>query len=694
MFVATPCASFCAALDPQLRSMSDGQVMGKHSLPPRWRAYLKRHNNMVYFTATVIRAATQAAVEWMVENPASQREGPAAWAEHADKPSLWDVAVVADAMNAASADTVTFAQCQFGSEYRKYTTLASSPALHDRARGAFEWAQCTCKKHKKVAKGYDDFGESLSAPAGEYPPAMNAELAYAIVMTVRAKTVAPPSPSAPAGLHVGSADPHMLRLDDDKAPRSRKAPTFSMAVHEPASNAELVGRPLPVLNAPATTEAASPPALQPGGAPTVRNLDELLRPRWASRLRTWMRRCRRCIRLSQQGRFQMARKLRPPDLWMGAEESMLPETLPWDWDLRPWVHGAPAVPTLRSSHGDNPPQVSFTQSVVAADLAGGEYSDKAILAEMLHGIVDDVVGPRGSFLCAPHQGGLRYADEAASRLQAGVSEGWAAEYSQVPFWPIRCDPYSVADESERAGKPKFRLTNDHSWPPPGTVPLGCTADGLRFLPSLNAAMERDNWPEARMLRIREVTEAAGILSASGCPVELGAVDITAFYKNFGRQAAEHHRNGAITADGVIIDERCCFGSAADATKCCRVSDYIVWRARKALHAVDAEYPTQDPRVQAWLSQRRQAGLRAGASADELRERWLALFSLGMYVDDAAHASINDLLFDTHGVPLIRDGRQVKRAEAHYEALVGTIRELGLVRQRSNHPAARSSCLAW
>ena len=685
VFVATPCASFCAALEPQLRSMSDDQIMGKRSLPRRWRSYLQRHNKMVYFTATVIRAATQAAIEWVVENPASQREGLAAWAEHADKPSLWDVPEIAAAMQEASAGSVTFAQCQFGSEYRKYTTLASSPGVGAQLQVAFEWARCTCVKHKKVAKGLDDFGDSLSMPSGEYPPAMNAEIAYALHRAARAKLGVQPLQSAPVGLHVGSSDPHMLRLDDDKAPRSRKAPTFSMTMHEAASKEELLGRPLPVLNAPATTEAAAPPFPQPEGAPIVRDFDDLLKPRWASRLRAWVKRCHRCIRLSQAGRFKMARKLRPPDLWMSAHECMLPSTLPWDWDLRPWSRGESAVPTLRSSRDDNPPIVSFARSVVAADLDSGEYSDKAILAELLHGVCDDVVGPRGSFLCAPHQGGLRYADEAASRLQAGVAEGWAAEYSQIPFWPLRCDPYSVADESERAGKPKFRLTNDHSWPPPGTVPLGYTADGMRFLPSLNAAMDRDDWPTARMLRVREVTESIGILAASECPVAVGAVDITAFYKSFGRQVAEHYRNGAMTADGVLIDERCCFGSAADATKCCRVSDYIVWRARRALREVDARYPTRDPRVHAWVSRRRQAGLAAGATAEEIRDRWTALFSVGMYVDDAAHASINDLLFDADGAPLLRDGRQVTRATAHYEALLGTLRELGLVPTKEQPP---------
>ena len=59
--------------------------------------------------------------------------------------------------------------------------------------------------------------------------------------------------------------------------------------------------------------------------------------------------------------------------------------------------------------------------------------------------------------------------EAESKLKALVSEGWAEESDQLPFWPLRCDPYSIVDESARAGRRKLRLTSDHSWPPPGAV---------------------------------------------------------------------------------------------------------------------------------------------------------------------------------------------------------------------------------
>ena len=110
-----------------------------------------------------------------------------------------------------------------------------------------------------------------------------------------------------------------------------------------------MARPFALMNEPPVTAPAEPLGEQPGGAPVVRSLRDLLRPLWAQRVSTWMRRSRRCIRLSLQGRWQMARRMRPPDLWVSAEASMLPEVAPWDWDLRPMARGEPAVPTLPSS---------------------------------------------------------------------------------------------------------------------------------------------------------------------------------------------------------------------------------------------------------------------------------------------------------------------------------------------------------
>jgi len=112
------------------------------------------------------------------------------------------------------------------------------------------------------------------------------------------------------------------------------------------------------------------------------------------------------------------------------------------------------------------------------------------------------------------------------------------------------DPYGLVDESARAGKPKYRLTNDHSWPPPATMPI---PESIDYLKSLNDAMDRSQWPEAKLIRVHEIAEAAAILQSSGAPVKAAATDAVAYYKQFGRQAREFHRNCAVTADGFVVD---------------------------------------------------------------------------------------------------------------------------------------------
>ena len=184
--------------------------------------------------------------------------------------------------------------------------------------------------------------------------------------------------------------------------------------------------------------------------------------------------------------------MRPADLWVSAEASMLPAMAEWDWDLRGLAEGRPAVPIARSSYPEFPPRSSLhlDQFVAAHVEAGGAFLDHRIVDEIVDGISDDVTAERGSFLCAPHAGAMEFHVEAQKRLQKGVAAGWAVEYAALPFWPLRCDPYSVVDETARnGGEPKFRLTNDHSWPPPFSVGSDGTfssADGT-FVQSLNAS---------------------------------------------------------------------------------------------------------------------------------------------------------------------------------------------------------------
>ena len=130
----------------------------------------------------------------------------------------------------------------------------------------------------------------------------------------------------------------------------------------------------------------------------------------------------------------------------------------------------------------------------------------------------------------------------------------------------------MVDESVRAGKPKFRLTTDLSWPHSGMMEAGG-----RPVDAVNAAMDRSRWPANRLVRVREVAEAAGIMHGDGARrARLWSIDCEAFYRAVGRQRAELWRNGVWCLDGATLDGRCCFGDASAATKCARISNYLVF----------------------------------------------------------------------------------------------------------------------
>ena len=471
-----------------------------------------------------------------------------------------------------------------------------------------------------------------------------------------------------SGLEMGTADPHCLRLCDDRAPKGCRRAAFAVTAHLPADADALLARPVAWLNQQEVTPPLPPPTVVAGAPPLVHSLEELMQPDWLRRVRAWERRCRRCLRLAKAGDWHAARQMRPPDLWVSAAESMLPAVAAWTWDLRPLARGDAAVPVQPSGVGGVLPPGDVNLATVQGMLERHACRDEGVLTEVLHGVSDDVQAPHGSFMCAPHTGALKHIAIASGKLQALVDERWASVDSQLPFWPIRCDPYSVVDETARTGRPKYRLTNDHSWPPPGVVAGDGTFVGAwgQHVPSLNESMDRSAWPKAKMVRVRQVAEAAAILAASDAPVAASVIDCRAFYKRFGRQRSEIWRNAAVSEGGYVTDERCCFGSAADAAKCVRFSNVIVQAIRESLSAFDAAHPTRDARVLRWLDERRRAGKAAGASPAELAERWACLHVASMYVDDESTISVNDLVFDAEGTPVMRDGVQQTRAWAHFE----------------------------
>ena len=92
---------------------------------------------------------------------------------------------------------------------------------------------------------------------------------------------------------------------------------------------------------------------------------------------------------------------------------------------------------------------------------------------------------------------------------------------------------------------------------------------------------------------------------------------------------------------------------------------------------DRAHPSRDASVLAWLESRAKRAEELGHSDDEIAERWATLFALGMYIDDSGLISIDDLVFDVDGEPVMRDGVQMRRAAMHFQVLKASMHELGI-----------------
>ena len=467
-------------------------------------------------------------------------------------------------------------------------------------------------------------------------------------------------------LLLGSADPHGLGLEERQAPCRRRSTFHSMA-HVSADIDELLGRPFVDFNVAPVTCARALPEAPVEGAPLFTRIEQIIPLSTLQLVNHWRRRLRRCFKFAYAGNYRMAKRLRPPDLWLSADVHMTPEARPWDWDLCPLSRGEPAVPWAVSGRGGLRPSTALDLETVARGAEG--FVDLEIVGEMLSGIEDDAACARGTLLCAPHTSALRNLRLASEKLDKSLDGGWGF-VEDLPAWPVRACPYGMVDESERAGKVKWRLTNDLSWPHPGVMTDG---DG-GFVDSLNASMDRQRWPEGKLARIADFAEAAAVMRASGAPVRLWSLDCEAFYKQMGRQNAQIWRVAMMRETGIQVDTRCCFGSAADAAKCSRVSNFLAFHARKAMALVDAAFPSVNPAVVQWESRRRQAAEEAG----EPSKRFTSLGRVAIYIDDALGVSFDDVLVGPDGVGVWRNGQPLTRAVAHFEAAKAAIESFGFV----------------
>ena len=191
VFMAPPCSSFTPGHRPQLRSRR--QPEGLTNAPQAWLAYIKKHNSLVAFAARVWRVCEAAAVPCMLENPAD-RGDPALeccyWPRFRDHGPMWRMEALRAAFRDTGAELVTFAQCQFGGDFQKYTTFAYSAQLAA-FMTSFQGRECPASFppghprhaaciHREQAWGRRADGTSRSESAAAYPQGLNREIAVVL----------------------------------------------------------------------------------------------------------------------------------------------------------------------------------------------------------------------------------------------------------------------------------------------------------------------------------------------------------------------------------------------------------------------------------------------------------------------------------------------------------------------------------
>ena len=118
-------------------------------------------------------------MNWLVENPASRRQGVAAWAAKADRVSLWDMPEFTELCRDVPTASTTLPQCSFGSPFQKYTTFLGSAATANALTAYLSPPPCTCRSHADLAVG------PRAAASAAYPPRLCKAIADVIEMTTR-----------------------------------------------------------------------------------------------------------------------------------------------------------------------------------------------------------------------------------------------------------------------------------------------------------------------------------------------------------------------------------------------------------------------------------------------------------------------------------------------------------------------------
>ena len=680
-FFSPECRSFSTDLAVQLRSLATrAQAWGKLPIPDEWRAYLERGNVQVRFVIRAIHACESRRIGFLVEHPASHREWPNDWPRFHDWPTIWEIAEMDDAIRTSNAIKRTLAQCNYGSVFRAYTTFAASSWLQSSLEVHLPKTLCVCiGKHKAIAKGLAPDGSSLSRRKELYPQPLAKGLAGVIVDGIALCTADPPTTASVvtygSQIHVGSHRPHAVDGGSDGVAATEWAPSGSLRQLEPESFDVLWDEPFPDVNAVPTTlpdDVEMPEQPPPGPF----NSEELIPDGLEHRVAEFGRKVSELIARATRGAdgWRVARDLRPESIILSEQEALNPCGWGWTW-LRqedglwhaitpsiypedPPLGGSPLKPFLRLAKKEGLPDF-----------------------RLISWRKDGFPGSKGmkphAQLAPPHVGALKFATQFIKLSERDIERGYVTSGHSFPdVWPCVVDPMNVVEQHG-----SFRLTIDK------TIHL----DGLDGFESYNEAIvlgeDEVGNPRVTLVRVWQFARGAAILVAAThfrcdslpahlrikVAVLLAKLDIQAFFRQHNKQRKHWWQSGRLTVFGFGTDHFVNFGERDAPDNTGAMSNALVFFGRRELARLDAEYPTVNPVLQAWLAYRLQKAAE-NPSAHEFAFAILAFICC--YVDDVGAAIFDDPLHRRDGSPLLDDsGMQMNRANLYFEAIGGVLREM-------------------
>ena len=204
-----PCNTYCVARfnGKGARALRDrDHPWGLPGLTPEETEQLNIGNELTRRSLLLCAAVWKSGGEVLIENPPDYA-APGLWCtdrrtgEHQFRHMfeeqqrhcpLWQMPWMRAFEEATCSQKLDFAQCQFGSDFQKYTTLLVTPEWRRVAAKCFDQldgAACRCAQpHEQRATGRGLDGGYLSRHAAAYPMQMKALLARAVVMLLEPTT--------------------------------------------------------------------------------------------------------------------------------------------------------------------------------------------------------------------------------------------------------------------------------------------------------------------------------------------------------------------------------------------------------------------------------------------------------------------------------------------------------------------------